>query len=857
MSARQSEPNPSVRQSTTDGRTDGGVGVRRSSRVWGHRVCVRVERRADEEDGRTDARFVSFRFVSCIESKMTRTRIPAVSASSTIMAARTMRMTIVTVVVLVSAFAVATVSASSVVPLTLETLERDVLRSREPWMVSLTADADKCPACEMIEKEFAKASVSAGEKLGVKFGSLNVLSEDLDMEKFESLVRLQQLPAILAYPTHATLNPYDERRSVKLPETFPLADSTGRMMDVSARTIAAFADKSLPSYLVERVDAGADGVSKESIATSTDGELPKAVLLTNKKTTSSLLKAISHALEGRMRFVEVYYEGSEAPQLPGVEQSETTTGGARLVVYPADASAAPIPLESDSMKREVVLAFLTEHAGPEVELKMEIRGAGGDAGDDAKQKKDQYASMSILTPLKASDFTDNVLKKDKMQFVVFSKAEERCASVVEAIPRRLRSFEGVLPMHEVIVPENESDDASKSLIDKFGIFAKSPDACVELLLFPRSDEEEDREVLTYSPASYDIEGYAEEKIASFFDESSPDLTIPVTAKNMDQSFFGLASTAPRVLLFAEENDATSRALLRVMAAVNADFIFGVTSDMSEELKSQFQVKQFPSLVCVYRESSGVDEDGQMRMAVQRYPHPSLMQPVVNMWISQLRAHIMGADADVEIAMPKTVDTSEALDEECASKGGLCVVALIKGGDSAQEKIFHAVAKALYGKPFHFAVVDPTTQRSFASVFDVNNPVDYPTVTVFTSRQLRYATHKGAFEIDDVKEFCEHVLSGKVKTWRFQEMPKLIEGGEKVEEIIEEEIEEEFDLSDIMGEEIEGDAALSREELAQRAEEEARKAAEEEEARKAAEAAAAPKKKKKKSKKKKKAAKTEL
>lgn len=779
----------------------------------------------------------------------------ASTTSTTTMVSRTMRLAIV----LISAFAVTTVSASSVVPLTLETLERDVLRSREPWMVSLTADADKCPACEMIEKEFAKASATAGEKLGVKFGSLNVLSEDLDMEKFESLVRLQQLPAILAYPTHATLNPYDERRSVKLPETFQLADSTGRMMDVSARTIAAFADKSLPSHLVERVDAsgaGVDGVSKESIATSTDGELPKAVLLTNKKATSSLLKAISHALEGRMRFVEVYYEGSEAPRLPGVEQSETT-GGARLVVYPADASAAPIPLESDSMKREVVLAFLTEHAGPEVELKMEIRGAGGDANDDAKQKKDQYASMSVLTPLKASDFTDIVLKTDKMQFVVFSKAEERCAAVVEAIPRKLRSFEGVLPMHEVIVPENDSDDASKSLIEKFGIFSKAPDACVELLLFPMSDEEEDREALAYSPESYDIEGYAEEKIASFFDESIPDLTIPVTAKNMDQSLFGLASTAPRVLLFAEENDVTSRAVLRAMAAVNADFIFGVTSDMSEELMSQFQVKQFPSLVCVYRESSGVEEDGQMRMAVQRYPHPSLMQPVVNIWISQLRSHIMGADADVEIAMPKTVDTSDALDEECASKGGLCVVALIKGGDSAQEKIFHAVAKALYGKPFHFAVVDPTTQRSFASVFDVNNPVDYPTVTVFTSKQLRYATHKGAFEIDDVKEFCDHVLSGKVKTWRFQEMPKLIEGGEKVEEIIEEEIEEEFDLSDIMGEEIEGDAALSREELAQRAEEEARKAAEEEEARKAAEAAAAPKKKKKKSKKKKKAAKTEL
>ena len=29
----------------------------------------------------------------------------------------------------------------------------------------------------------------------------------------------------------------------------------------------------------------------------------------------------------------------------------------------------------------------------------------------------------------------------------------------------------------------------------------------------------------------------------------------------------------------------------------------------------------------------------------------------------------------------------------------------------EKKTVHAVAKSLYGKPFHFAIVDPTTQRS--------------------------------------------------------------------------------------------------------------------------------------------------
>jgi len=134
---------------------------------------------------------------------------------------------------------------------------------------------------------------------------------------------------------------------------------------------------------------------------------------------------------------------------------------------------------------------------------------------------------------------------------------------------------------------------------------------------------------------------------------------------------------------------------------------------------------------------------------------------------------------------------------------------------------------------------------------VNNPVDYPTVTILAMRTSRYATHKGAFEQDALSEFCSNVLSGKVKTWRFQDLPKLVEGGEQVEEVIEEIIEEEFDLSDIMGEEVEGEAALSREQLAARAAEEAR--VEEERLkleREEAEKLAKSKKKKKKSKKKK-------
>jgi hypothetical protein len=209
-------------------------------------------------------------------------------------------------------------------------------------------------------------------------------------------------------------------------------------------------------------------------------------------------------------------------------------------------------------------------------------------------------------------------------------------------------------------------------------------------------------------------------------------------------------------------------------------------------------------------------------------------------------------------VPSTVDDQAQFDAECAAKGGLCVVAHIKDNNPAHVKVIHELAKTLHNKPFHFVIVDPSTQRSFSSVFEVNNPVDYPTVTVLASRQQRAVTHKNEFDLHSLKAFCEDVLNGKVKTWRFQDMPILVQGGERVEEVIEEIIEEEFDLSDIMGESVEGEAAMSREELAAKlaAEEAAaeaeRKAAEAE--RKAAEDAAKPKKKKKSKKKK---AKTEL
>ena len=157
-------------------------------------------------------------------------------------------------------------------------------------------------------------------------------------------------------------------------------------------------------------------------------------------------------------------------------------------------------------------------------------------------------------------------------------------------------------------------------------------------------------------------------------------------------------------------------------------------------------------------------------------------------------------------------------------------------------------------------VDPVAQRSFAAAFEVTAS-DAPAVTVVSVRKNRFATYSRAFDAEGVGSFLEDVLAAKQRTRMIQEIPKLVPGGEEPEPEMEEMVEEEFDLSDILGEEVEGEAAMSKEQLAAKIEREleeeaaaaAAKAAEEE----AAKAADTPKKKKKKKKKGKKAKESEL
>ena len=759
----------------------------------------------------------------------------------------------------VTALAWAIDARADAIELTVDAFERDVLRDRSPWVVAFTSSRE-CEICEYVGQAYAKAAnAKATEVLGVKFGVLDVSRAMDSMEKLSELVAIRTIPMVLAYPTYATENPYDRKRSAKIPAAFPLAGADGRVNELSARSFTAFAEKALPTHLIERVEITGDVVSEGVL--KGDGAMPTAVLLSDKATTSSLLKSISHELEGRMRIVEVVYPSSAArlPRLPGVDESQSP----RLVVYPSG-SSTPVLFDSETLKSELVREFLTSHAGPIVELKLEIRSDNPKAKTAKKSEEEVYVPQSTLAPLRGADFKSTVMDDAAYHVVAFTKSDDSCDKIVKVLSTRLEAFRGIIKLHEVIV--GGADEQANALLKdgSLKLFADET-KCVEIVAFPESDEGAARDVEFFRPSiTTSANGYSADALATFVMSNIIDLTLQVDAKNIDRVFLGQNQRKPKILLFINEGDQESYDAARLLSSVHKDFNFGVTTSTDKELVEQFQVKKRPELVAISRKNDEEQSKEGVRVSIHKYPAQVFMPQIANAWIEQLRTIIYGVDtASIKIPSPAMVDSQQQFNDECAEKGGLCVIAHVKDGNPAHVAIFHELAKSLHGKPFHFVIIDPSTQRTFASVFEVNNPVDYPTITVISARQQRAITHKEAFELPLIKEFCENVLNGKLKTWRFQEMPVLVSGGEVAEESVEEIIEEEFDLNDIMGVEVEGSVALSREEIAlkaakEEAEAEARKSAEK--AAKAAEEAAKLKKlmkKKMKLKKKRAAARSEL
>ena len=782
----------------------------------------------------------------------------------------TTRLLATLILVLLSAFAVCANAQSPyaedgpVVELTDENFADLVMENgRDVWVVAFHADG--CAPCAQMAPTFTKAAKSMDGI--VKFGHVHVSEATMAIARGVGIV---SVPAVLGFPAHKTINPYKKNEASKQHETYKNSTS-------SHKRVAEFAASLLPpaEETIARVETSDDLARvKEANANDASPPLPIATLASTKDVTSTLYRSLALKFKRRVVFTEAH-AGSEVVAGLGVDPEDAPV---LMISKPGEDA---IVRHDGEMKATEIAEFLETHAAavpeddapeerdPRAGSRKTSGGGGGDDDDAAAKKKREEAKRkreteSLFGAIAPADFEKEVLKHEPVTAVVFTRLNvPRCVNESRAVAKAVTKMYGQVTIGEV----NASDPAAFDLAERYApavaeavkaaAAAEDEDEdgkCLDVVVFPHGAEKEDSDPDTYQGE------ITESALGNWLFESVPDFVMPLKAMLVD-SFLQQNLMKPKLVLFHAGSE-PPREFVALAANFQEDFMFASIPASDAASKARFQVDAVPAMRLMYipmKDGETPTQDVQYSAAA--YPSPVLRYVEMHHWLQQVQIQILGKDIGQERAAKKTaepvelVGSPEELDEKCGASG-LCIVAFVSQEEGVKkdtdEAVIAAVSRNMVEKPFKFVYVDPAAQRSFASAFEVTAS-DVPTVTVVSMRKNRFATYRKTFNADGVAEFLQDVLNSKQRTQMIQEIPKLVPGGEEPEVIEEVIVEEEFDLADIMNEEVEGEAGMSKEELQAKIEkeieEEAAAAKEaEEEAKRKAEKKAKKKKKKKKTKK---------
>ena len=778
----------------------------------------------------------------------------------------TTRLLATLLLVLLSAFAVCANAQSPyaedgpVVELTDENFADLVMENgRDVWVVAFHADG--CAPCAQMAPTFTKAAKSMDGI--VKFGHVPVSEATMAIARGVGIV---SVPAVLGFPAHKTINPYKKNEASKQHETYKNSTS-------SHKRVAEFAASLLPpaEETIARVETSDDLARvKEANANDASPPLPIATLASTKDVTSTLYRSLALKFKRRVVFTEAH-AGSEVGAGLGVDPEDAPV---LMISKPGEDA---IVRHDGEMKATEIAEFLETHAAavpeddapeerdPRAGSRKTSGGGGGDDDDAAAKKKRKEAKRkreteSLFGAIAPADFEKEVLKHEPVTAVVFTRLNvPRCVNESRAVAKAVTKMYGQVTIGEV----NASDPAAFDLAERYApavaeavkaaAAAEDEDEdgkCLDVVVFPHGAEKEDSDPDTYQGE------ITESALGNWLFESVPDFVMPLKAMLVD-SFLQQNLMKPKLVLFHAGSE-PPREFVALAANFQEDFMFASIPASDAASKARFQVDAVPAMRLMYipmKDGETPTQDVQYSAAA--YPSPVLRYVEMHHWLQQVQIQILGKDIGQERAAKKTaepvelVGSPEELDEKCGASG-LCVVAFVSQEEGVKkdtdEAVIAAVSRNMVEKPFKFVYVDPAAQRSFASAFEVTAS-DVPTVTVVSMRKNRFATYRKTFNADGVAEFLQDVLNSKQRTQMIQEIPKLVPGGEEPEVIEEVIVEEEFDLADIMNEEVEGEAGMSKEELQAKIEkeieEEAAAAKEaEEEAKRKAEKKAKKKKKKK-------------
>lgn len=587
--------------------------------------------------------------------------------------------------------------------------ERVVKDEKSVWVITLYAGTE-CTSCEAMAGAFASAAGEVATSLGVKAGAMDLMSPL--GQKLGKRWNIEKVPAFVAFSGRAQVNPYTGK--------------SGRGMAMwnefnegfSASGFKRWVSKLLPTDAVERV---------ESLSGLTY-ELPTAVIVTERSTTSAMAKSLGMPLVDRLKLVEIGVadaaglvdEGEPLPALLRVD-----AGGVVTSKY-----------EGDFKDRAAVLAWLEELAlkEPKKEVKDEKPWA-------------PYDPTTVRTRDELSRLAGDAA-------LVVGKAPP------QDIAKKVAELDGSGVLRGVVCDEVEGWEAYGFGGGSLGSFA---DAKTAFEAAAASVPADDVTLVGFGS----LDGFMNAAV-----QDVPNGVVIFAAK--DEINVGVKALA--------------RLLARTVGVRVAQYVVDKDDPNDLSILQRFQVPKAPWLLSFHAQPDKDAPAGAMALGLAHYDRNAFgpltfqsMVAFVDMLLRQLdedaAAEFRDAyldDRTVAIKAPKQKTSSgdlhdandpKVFDKVCDAQ--LCALFLLDqygrpDAFQAELDVAREVAKQESSAPYSFAWFDGACHLDLALAFDVD-PLKLPTLVAYAPKKGRFAPYVGSFAPKDLRAFLRSVVSGRTTT----------------------------------------------------------------------------------------------
>ncbi|PSC75196.1 Helicase sen1 [Micractinium conductrix] len=611
-----------------------------------------------------------------------------------------------------------------------------------------------------------------------------------------------------------------------------------------AKPLANAAVGLLTSKHVQRVNDLSD---LQALMVATDKT--KVVLVTDKTSTPPMFKSLSQRFAGTHKgllFAEVVRTAASKPLL----EAQGVTGAPTLLALPAGQGPEGKLVYSGQMKAPQILEWMkglaSQQAGdgkaegkpagkeskakaaPQKEEENKQEADEGQEGGKAGDKSVPAEIPQVVTNVTASELTRRLDKEGVIVASFFAGSEGACREGLNKLNAAVHGLSGLATGVQVDITSAKEAATVKDLYT-----VELPDADASgcqmttfLIPFDPEDHEDSDEWRPYDGplASRDLHKAALELF--------PAGGVTPLTEGVYREWAGAEPQRIKVVLFTEKDEppAVYRALSFNFRRFKFDF--GLVSAGEAALREQFSVSKLPTLLALYAQpdpKAKPDEQGRtpIKMGIQPYQGPIRYGNIAS-WLTlmglqtgtapdEILEQFTGGRQRGDSMVAQIVD-QESWQGSCLDKGGVCVVAALSGGEAQQAQqleVLRGVAAGRSDQPLHFCWFQAGGGGSAGGAFASGLGLEAgqaPALAAVATKKGRGATMTGRFAKELISEWLDGLLSGKVRTAPLPRLPDFPAptggdgggGGAGAEEAV----EEEFDLSDIMGEEIEGDLSKS-------------------------------------------------